>query len=392
MRYFSALLAVLFGGLALTCAPAHAQGQLVIVGGGLADDNDAVFAAFLDALPAPDAPIAIIPAASGVPVQSATAFAAQLARRGVAPSRIRIIRLAQEDDPASSEDESAWRDKGDDDAEVMRFAGVGGIWFTGGDQARIIKSLLREEGDETAMLSIIRTRFAAGAVIGGTSAGAAIMSRVMIREGDPLSLVPQAGEHREPILLGPGLGFLQSGLVDQHFGERARLIRLVAALRDLNPSGRVGFGIDEDTALVVAPSQNTARVVGRGRVTVVDARSAAYLDGAALDVRRAALLVLGDGDHLDFSELHLPRAVPAADIAAPAPCIAAPDAGGAAISQSQRVAAYDASLPMWQEITCLMAAGHEGLALRFHRAAGSLDSRLMLDIAPFSAQVELKQR
>lgn len=388
MRHFIILLLI----FSAVIAPAYAQGQLVIVGGGLADDNDAVFAAFLDALAQPDAPIAIIPAASGVPAQSAAAFAAQLERRGVAPARIRIIRLAVEDDPATSEDESAWRDHGDDDAEVMRFAGVGGIWFTGGDQARIIQTLLREDGDETAMLRIIRARFGAGAVIGGTSAGAAIMSRMMIQQGDPLSLVPGAGDERETIVMGRGLGFLQSGLVDQHFGERARLIRLVAGLRALGLDDRIGFGVDEDTALVVGPAQDAAHVVGRGRVTVIDARSASYLDGETLDVRRVAVNVPAAGEHLDFRHFEVPHAAPHADPAALDPCIARPDAAGLSSSESRRVAFYVERLPPGHETTCLIAAGDRGLALRFYRSAGSADNRLMLDIAPMKAHAELKQR
>lgn len=401
MRHFTFLMAALIA--LLTAAGAlRAEGPLVIVGGGLSDDNDAVFAAFLDALPAPDAPIAIIPAASGVPVQSARAFAEQLTRRGVAPERIRIIRLATQDDPATPEDEGTWRSNGENAGEVMRFAGVGGIWFTGGDQARIVETLIRsgggaDGGDDTAMLSIIRTRHAAGAVIGGTSAGAAIMSRVMIRQGDPLALVPgatgTADPLREPIVTGQGLGFLPAGLVDQHFGERARLIRLVGALRALAPDDRIGIGIDEDTALVIAPgprsARGTGRVIGRGQVTVVDARAAAFLPGDALDLRRAAVMVHTDGAMIDLLA-PAPQAAPNARRSGPAPCIAAPSHGARALSQSAFVAAIAADLAPGAQTICLIAAGTQGLSLRFYR--GAEDTPLMLDIAPMTARIELNQR
>ncbi len=373
--------------------PLRAEGPLVIVGGGLSDDNDAVFAAFLSALPAPDAPIAIIPAASGVPAQSAAAFAEQLTRRGVDQSRIRIIRLATEDDPLTPEDESGWAANGENAGEVARLAQIGGVWFTGGDQARIMTTLVRSDGSQTAMFAAIRTAHAAGAVIGGTSAGAAIMSRRMIRMGDPFSLVPGAGDEREPLETGWGLGFLRQGMVDQHFGERARLLRLVAALRAADPDDRIGFGIDEDTALVIAPGQRTAKVVGRGRVTAVDARSAAYFREPPLDVRRAAIVSLTDGATVDLAapvSASLP-APPNAAAERPA-CLAAPSAAGLAASESRWVAAMAARIADGEESLCLISAGSTGLALRFYRRSEIGAGRLLLDIVPVTSTLDLRQR
>jgi len=372
-------------------APAHANGQLVIVGGALSDDNEAVYAAFLDALPAVDAPIAIIPVASATPAQSAATFAANLERRGVARERIRIIRLALEDDPATAEDESLWAGNAEDDDEITRFASVGGIWFTGGDQARIVRALLRPEtGNDTGMLSIIRTRFAAGAVIGGTSAGAAIMSPMMIEQGDPLSLLPDDGASREPITTGRGLGFLQQGLVDQHFGERGRLIRLVAALGTINGFNRLGFGIDEDTALVVSSDQQRTRVVGRGRVTFVDARNAAYLEGERLDVRRVRLMVLEEDERAGFA---VPRATAPHKLdERPLPCPSAPFLAGGDESESSFVRDLASRIVQGQESICIKTNGDAGLALRFYRFVEKHDGSLMLDIVPMAVQVELRQR
>ena len=390
MRYIMIMLVAL-----LACAaPLRAQGQLVIVGGGLADDNDAVFAAFLEALPAPDAPIAIIPAASGVPAQSAAAFAAQLTRRGVAPERIRIIRLAVEDDPDTPDDESLWRGHGEDAGEIARLADVGAIWFTGGDQARILATLVRADGTDTTMLALIRRRLAAGAVIGGTSAGAAIMSDPMLMQGDPLSLVPGAGADRDPIETGQGLGFLRHALVDQHFGERARLIRLIAALRVRETDRRIGLGIDEDTALVVAPDQRTARVVGRGRVTVVDARTTAYPAGPTWAARGTKVGMLGNGESLDFTSLQRSaQAAPTpAPLSTPAPCLSATSAAGLPASQSELIASISDALAAGGETTCLVSAGQAGLALKFLRAADASDPWLRLDVTPVRVRLEPAQR
>ncbi|ODS60731.1 MAG: cyanophycinase [Erythrobacter sp. SCN 68-10] len=356
----------------------------MIVGGGLSDDNDAVFDAFLGALPATDAPIAIVPAASGYPASSAASFAGALVRRGIAPERIRIVRLAAEDDPETPEDESLWRGNGEDAGEVARLEDVGGIWFTGGDQARITATLLRGDGSESAMLAALRNRFAQGAVIGGTSAGAAIMSDPMIVEGDPLSLLPGAGARRGALVTGRGLGFFAGGLVDQHFGERARLIRLVAALRAVPPERRLGFGIDEDTALVVAPGGAMARVVGRGLVTLVDARSAEYGTGQELAVRGVAIAVLGEGSRFVPGA---PLVMPQGAGAAPAECPSVPAAGMAARSESRLVAGLADALAAGVQVTCLVASGEVGLALRFHRAADPADGRLLLDAAPVSLRL-----
>jgi cyanophycinase len=380
MRYFSIWCAALL----MLAAPARGEGPLVIVGGGLADDNDAVFAAFLEALPAPDAAIAIIPAASGVPVQSAAAFAAQLERRGVAPARIRVIRLAVEDDPATPEDESRWAGHGDEAGEAARLAGVGGVWFTGGDQARIMATLLRADGRETAMLTAIRAAHRQGAVIGGTSAGAAIMSDPMIQQGDPLSLVPGAGEGREPILTGPGLGFLRRFLVDQHFGERARLPRLTAALRAYPPQDRIGLGIDEDTALVIAPDQQAARVVGRGHVTFLDARAAEFGRAAQFAVRGAVVEIVSADGTIDLATL----VPPSGPEQPPAPCLSATSAAGLPTSQSALIAQITGALERGGETTCLVSAGASGLALRFWREADEGQRRVRLDIVPVHVRLD----
>lgn len=277
------------------------SGTLVIVGGGLEPDNSEVFTAFLEARPANAPSIAIIPAASGEPQQSADAFRNALVAHGVDPASISIVRLAILDDPATDTvDEACWRDNADDAAEIEKLRQAGAIWFTGGDQSRITTLLLREDGGDTAMLSAIRERLEAGAVVGGTSAGAAIMSSPMITQGDSLAaLLP--GTPGEPLQFGGGLGFASDALVDQHFGERARLGRLAAALTDARQPHRIGFGIDEDTALVVDRAKGTARVAGSGYVTVLDARSAMRESGDRLAIGGLLVSLGGAGDEIDLA-------------------------------------------------------------------------------------------
>jgi len=133
-----------------------------------------------------------------------------------------------------------------------------GIFFTGGNQLRLSTML-----GGTPVAQRIRSLNAAGVHVGGTSAGASILSEHMIafgREGQ----APTAGSVR----LAPGLGLTNRFIIDQHFSQRDRLGRLMAALA-YNPYA-VGIGLDEDTAAFIRPD-NTVEVEGSGSVTVLDA-------------------------------------------------------------------------------------------------------------------------
>ena len=269
--------------LALSASAAQAApGSLVIAGGALSPGNAAVHRAFLDLRMQGAPTIAVIPAASSEPAGSARRLAAALERHGGSPADVVLVHLATMDDPETpAVDESRWAGNATDSREIAKILSAGGIWFAGGDQSRITRSLLCENGADTPMLAAIRARLAAGAVIGGTSAGAAIMSRVMILNGDSRTALSQPvqprldpDESNTALVLGQGLGFLPDGLVDQHFSERDRLGRLTRALFEQPSAQRFGFGIDEDTALVVDLESGIAKALGSGTITVVDARAA----------------------------------------------------------------------------------------------------------------------
>ncbi|MBS0568297.1 MAG: cyanophycinase, partial [Proteobacteria bacterium] len=133
-----------------------------------------------------------------------------------------------------------------------------GIFFTGGNQLRISTLL-----GGTPVAQAIRACNARGVHVGGTSAGASILSEHMIAFGKE-GASPTAGSVR----LAPGLGLTNRFVIDQHFRQRDRLGRLLAALA-YNPF-LVGIGLDEDTAAFIRPD-NTLEVEGSGAVTVVDA-------------------------------------------------------------------------------------------------------------------------
>lgn len=299
-------LAFLAGSLHAVSATATATGPtpgaLLVAGGGLKADNEAVHRAFLAALPSPGR-VAIIAAASGSPVASARRAADVLQTFGVHSSMIAPVRLAVQDDNATTDvDESAWASFGSNPAEIAKVTAADAIWFTGGDQSRLAQTLLQEDGSATPMLQAIRDRLAAGATLGGTSAGAAIMSNPMITGGDPAAALGLITEG-EPLGLGPGLGFFTQGLVDQHFDTRARLGRLAVALRKLPPERRIGFGVDENTAFRYDLGTDALCVIGAATVSVVDGRRARWRETKGrIGIRNLSISVLSAGDCLQIAD------------------------------------------------------------------------------------------
>jgi cyanophycinase len=138
-----------------------------------------------------------------------------------------------------------------------------GIFFTGGNQLRLTTLL-----GGTPVAKLIRMSNARGVAVGGTSAGASILSEHMIAFGDEGSSVVSGS-----VRLAPGLGLTNRFIIDQHFRERDRLGRLITALA-YNPFA-IGIGLDEDTAAFIGPDE-TLEVEGSGGVTVVDGSEVSY--------------------------------------------------------------------------------------------------------------------
>ncbi|WP_323844682.1 cyanophycinase [Microbulbifer magnicolonia] len=305
-KLFTAVVAALLA----SGAQADEGGKLLIVGGALRGDNAAVYRAFIESIPAKYPEVAIVPAASGRPAYYAEAFRADLRRHGF-DGRVEILPVAVSDDPATDVDESGWLRGAHDRHLAERLEKVGGIWFVGGDQTRITDTLLLQDGGDTPLLAAIRVQLARGAVVGGTSAGAAIMSRTMIAAGDSLSALtlPQAerydgmqAQESGQLLMKRGLGFLETGIVDQHFDRKSRLGRLVRALAPpMATEERRGFGIDEDTALLADLSSGDMHVLGAGNLTLLDAREAEFnLSAGRFSVDDIRLSVLSDGDSYNW--------------------------------------------------------------------------------------------
>lgn len=205
---------------------------------------------------------------------------------GKGRARIAIFAEASEDGEKSGVEEandlhalgadahSIWitRDQADADSIVHLLDGVTGVYFGGGDQNRLIKTLRGTKVD-----AAIHRLYASGAVIAGTSAGAAVMSEVMLTgdERHPGGARPDSSGYmtiaRDNMIVDTGFGFLRDAIIDQHFLRRKRANRLISVVLERAP--HLGAGIDESTALIVHPDGRWS-VAGASAVTVFDARHA----------------------------------------------------------------------------------------------------------------------
>ncbi|WP_179008928.1 cyanophycinase [Winogradskyella forsetii] len=136
------------------------------------------------------------------------------------------------------------------------------IYISGGDQNRFMDVVAGTEIE-----TIIHEAYKNGSLIAGTSAGAAVMSEMMIT-GNELKHPDYASTFRnieyENIEIQTGLGLITNIIVDQHFVKRSRYNRLLSAI--IEYPELVGVGIDESTAILV--SGNTMEVVGESQVIV----------------------------------------------------------------------------------------------------------------------------
>ncbi|MBI4783580.1 MAG: cyanophycinase [Oscillatoriophycideae cyanobacterium NC_groundwater_1537_Pr4_S-0.65um_50_18] len=245
------------------------QGQLVIIGGGEDKENNCtVLREFVRRAGGTQARIAVLTAATSLPREVGDTYTGVFKRLGV--EDVRVINTERREDSERS--------------EALELAEQAtGLFFTGGDQARITDLIKGTKLDQ-----IIHKRYSEGAVVGGTSAGAAMMPDVMIVEGES-----ETNPRANVVEMGPGMGFLPGIVVDQHFAQRGRLGRLISALM-LQPAV-LGIGIDEDTAVIV--SGDEFEVIGHGAVTVVD-ESASTHNNADGTLKDEALAVCGVKLHI----------------------------------------------------------------------------------------------
>jgi cyanophycinase len=223
--------------------PRASTGPVILIGGAEDKRRDRVILSrFTELAGGPDARIVVISTASTMGERASEAYGSLFAELGAGEvDGIRPLNREQANDP---EIVSALND-------------ASGIFITGGNQLRLVSVVAG-----TRLADALHRAQDRGVVIAGTSAGASAAATHMVAFGRP-GATPK---HRM-VQISAGLGLVDRVIVDQHFEQRGRLGRLLAAVA-LSP-GLLGLGLDEDTAAIVW-GDGTLETVGRGAVTLVD--------------------------------------------------------------------------------------------------------------------------
>ncbi len=238
-------------------APEVAHGTLVIVGGGTTPPEAA--RRFVAAAGGPDALVVVVttalgpepPAEARIPswlfeagAKNVRRLHAQTTREANAPATLELLRQAR------------------------------GIWFMGGRQWRLVDAYLGTEAER-----LFHKVLDQGGVVGGTSAGASIQARYLVR-GNPLQNAEVITEGYEQ-----GFGFLRGVAIDQHFSQRNRFDDM-ALVKQAHPQ-LIGLGVDDSTALIV--TDHTMEVVGRNQVAVYADREIAPAAKPGYEVLHAGM-------------------------------------------------------------------------------------------------------
>ncbi len=261
--------------LEMTTSQATKTAVLVIGGAEDKVHGREILRTFIDRAGANDAHITIIPSASREPSIIGARYVNIFEDMGV--KKVEILDIRE-------------RDHCHDRYYKESLEECTGVFLTGGDQLRLCGVLA-----DTPVMDIIRGRVKTGELtLAGTSAGAAVMGHHMIAGGG-------SGEtpNRSLVDMATGLGFIPELIVDQHFHNRNRMVRLMSAIAS-HPD-RLGIGIDEDTCAMFE-KDGWLEVLGKGAVTIIDSSELTHTNeprvGATepLSLHNLRVHVLGHGD------------------------------------------------------------------------------------------------
>lgn len=279
------------------------RGSLVIVGGALQEDRADIWQEVIRRASMAGQRIAVVATASREPKSTGKQIVARFEKFGASAFVVPLTARTSPDSPSDDErlpvETRAWgREAAFDSHWVNEVRSAGGVFFTGGEQSLITATLMDAQGEPTPLLEAIWDVYHRGGVVAGTSAGAAIMSRVMFREPGTVASVLAHGA-RMGHEIDTGCGFLHPAwFVDQHFLARGRLARMVVAMHAADVP--YGIGIDENTAVVV-PANDDAYVVGDSGAVIVDLSEARRDEGmSSFSLRNARITYLESGDAFDM--------------------------------------------------------------------------------------------
>ncbi|HEX8116164.1 MAG TPA: cyanophycinase [Pyrinomonadaceae bacterium] len=258
----------------------EARGKLVAIGGGDIREGDApLLKEFLKLAKGPRARIVVLTVATDEPAAAAAEYKAAFRRLGV--DDVQAVDVSSRADALKPE-------------ALAAVEQATGLFFTGGDQLHITSLV-----GGTEMQRLIHRRYERGLVIGGTSAGAAMMSNSMIL-GGARDESPRVGA----VEIGPGMDLVIGAVIDTHFSQRGRYGRLLTAVAHYPQD--LGIGLDEKTAIIV--NRDEFEVAGEGSVIIIDGGAMTYTSlpytekGDGLSLYNVRVHVLSAGARFDLSK------------------------------------------------------------------------------------------
>lgn len=180
-------------------------------------------------------------------------------------------------------------------AFIKRIERADAVLFTGGNQLRLTTIIGGTEVIDTISKKYTHEK---EFIVAGTSAGAMVMSKLMIYQG-----VSNEAMLKGDVKISSGFGLVDNCIIDTHFVKRGRFGRLAQAII-MNPTC-TGIGLGEDTALVIKKG-NEAECRGSGMVTIIDGREMGYTNFSicaeetpiSVENLRVHILSRGDGYHI----------------------------------------------------------------------------------------------
>lgn len=254
------------------------RGKLVIIGG---VQVTSIMKKFVELSGGPNAKIIIIPNAGSEPIENSLIQVEEFKELGAYSDYLIFT-----------------RETADADGNLKKIDEANAVFFLGGDQSDLTRDMLG-----TKLLAKVFDLYYNGGVVGGTSAGAAVMSEVMITGNELInkdSTKSFVTIERGNVETKQGFGFLKSVIIDQHFLKRKRHNRTISTL--IEHPDLIGVAIDESTAIVVYPN-DTFQVVGSNQVLVYDPTGASNIredKNGNTGITGMKLHVLIDGDKFDL--------------------------------------------------------------------------------------------
>ena len=259
------------------------KGTLIPIGGnedkGVGENgsefvNDGILSQVVREAGGVDSNILVIPTASMIPKEIARNYKRALKKLGC--NYVKTFNITR-------------REQCDEKRVKNLFLQADCVFFTGGDQSRIVDIIFNSPVHDIIFDRLINEKF----ILAGTSAGAMSMSKEMIKGGSSVDCLLKGA-----VKMGHGMGYVTDMIIDSHFIKRGRFGRLAEAVARFPKL--IGIGLGEDTGLVI--SGNEFKVIGSGMVMVIDPSDLTHnnhkiLDeGMPMSMANITTHILADGD------------------------------------------------------------------------------------------------